>query len=114
MGQKWVLRQAMKGILPEEIRLRPGKGGIDARVLWALDRERGRLDQILKAPFLSDVGIISAVALRKAVEAARRGSADNMVMLLCVLGLETWLFVRAGRWTVANDNMPTAARQCTV
>ena len=111
LGQKWVLRQAMKGILPEAIRSRPGKGGIDARVLWALDRERLRIDQILSAPLLADLGIISAEALRTSVEAARHGAVENLATLLCALGLETWLFVRHGRWTITHDNPTSPARQ---
>jgi asparagine synthase (glutamine-hydrolysing) len=32
-GRKWVLREAMRGILPEEVRTRVGKGTIDGRGL---------------------------------------------------------------------------------
>lgn len=104
---KWVLRQAMRGVLPEEIRQRSGKGGLDARILWSLDREGGRIDALLREPILADLGCVDPRALRDAVEGARRGKVANLAFLLCVLALETWLAVRAGRWTVSE---PTAAQ----
>ncbi|MBA3497316.1 MAG: hypothetical protein H0T86_09435 [Gemmatimonadales bacterium] len=104
LAQKWILREAMVGLLPEMVRLRTGKGGIDARLLWAFSQERERLDEIMGAPMLAEVGAVSAASLARAVEDARHGRAPATVMMLCVLGLETWLFVRSGRWTVSGRN----------
>ena len=101
-ANKWILREAMKGVLPERVRTRSGKGGIDARILWALSRERGRISEILDAPALEESGFVDARRLRSVVETAREGRIPQVLMLLCVLGLETWLFVRAGRWIVRS------------
>ncbi len=95
---KHVLREAMRGILPEEVRTRRGKGGIDARLLWAINREWARLDELLRDPEIARRGWVRADALRAATERARRGEAHNIVFLLCALSLETWLAVRSGRW----------------
>jgi asparagine synthase (glutamine-hydrolysing) len=103
LAPKWLVRQALSGVLPEEIRMRQGKGGIDSRILWALSRERGRLNEILRRPCLAELGYIRPDQLRGAVEAAWNGRAPNLVMLLAVLSLETWFFVRSGRWTVRNS-----------
>ncbi len=97
--RKWVLREAMRDVLPETVYRRVRKGSIDARILWAFDRERGRLDALLREPILAELGCVDAGALRGAVEAARRGSAPNLVFLVFALSLETWLSVRHGRWT---------------
>ncbi|HET7230972.1 MAG TPA: asparagine synthase-related protein [Longimicrobium sp.] len=97
-GGKHVLREAMRGILPEVVRARRRKGGIDARVLWALQRERPRLDALLRDPELARRGWVSAAGLRAAVERARQGEVDSLPFLLCTLALETWLAVRSGRW----------------
>jgi asparagine synthase (glutamine-hydrolysing) len=97
-GGKHVLREAMRGILPEEVRTRRGKGGIDARLLWALGRERPRLDALLRDPEIARRGWVRADALRAATERARRGEVASLPFLLCSLALETWLSVRAGRW----------------
>jgi asparagine synthase (glutamine-hydrolysing) len=97
---KWLLRQAMRGILPDVIRTRSGKGGIDARILWAMSRERARLTDIVRRSHLAELGLVSREHLWKAVEQAWLGQAPSLVMLLAVLGLETWFYVRSGRWTV--------------
>ena len=98
LAPKWVLRESMRGVLPEPIRTRPGKGGIEARVLWALAAERSRISDILKHSLLGDLGIIKPQTVGDAVRRAASGEAPNVVMLLSVLALDTWLYVRAGRW----------------
>lgn len=98
-GQKWVLREAMRGMLPEEVRTRTGKGTIDARIMWSLTRERRRIDELLRDPILAQLGCIDAHKLRTAVESARHGVVDNLVFLMSALSLETWLSVRSGKWT---------------
>ena len=95
---KYVLREAMRGILPEEVRTRRGKGGIDARLLWAMAREGDRLRELLRDPEIARRGWVRVEALRAAVEAARQGEVRSLPFLLCSLSLETWLAVRAGRW----------------
>ena len=97
-GRKWVLREAMRDVLPEPIRTRTGKGGMDARILWSLQRERGRLDAMLWQPLLAELGCVEPVRLRAAVEGARNGHATNLVALMHALSLETWLAVRSGTW----------------
>jgi asparagine synthase (glutamine-hydrolysing) len=106
---KHVLREAMRGILPEEIRARRGKGGIDARLLWALHRERARLDHLLRDPEIARRGWVRAEALRAATERARQGEVASLPFLLCSLSLETWLAVRAGRWESARPAPAAAA-----
>ncbi len=101
---KWVLRQGMRGLLPEEIRSRPGKGGIDSRILWALSRERKRIEELLQASVLADLGFIHLGLLRDAIDRARVGDTAYLVKLLAVLSLETWLAVRSGRWNTQTSN----------
>jgi asparagine synthase (glutamine-hydrolysing) len=108
-GGKHVLREAMRGILPEEIRTRRGKGGIDARLLWALHHERPRLDALLRDPEIARRGWVRADALRAATEQARQGEVDSLPLLLCSLALETWLAVRGGRWQSAAPSPAAAA-----
>jgi asparagine synthase (glutamine-hydrolysing) len=106
---KYVLREAMRGILPEEVRTRRGKGGIDARLLWAMSREADRLRELLRDPEIARRGWVRADALRAAVEAARQGEVRSLPFLLCSLSLETWLAVRAGRWAPARTaELPAA------
>ena len=108
-GTKWVLRQAMRGMLPEDVRTRASKGLIDARILWSLNRERGRIDRLLHDPLLAQMGCIDPEALRRDVDAARRGEPVRLVMLMSVLSLETWLAVRNGRWSELDAAAQSAA-----
>lgn len=108
-ARKWILRQATRDVLPEKVRTRTTKGGIDARVLWSLHRERTRLDAMLKDPILAQLGCIDAARLRHEVEQARRGVPVHNVQLLCTLSLETWLAVRNGRWDARPRTAATAA-----
>lgn len=107
LAPKWVLRQAMRRLLPEEIRNRQGKGGIDSRIVWALSRERDRIDELLHASVLAQAGVIRLGLLRDAIDRARLGDTVYVVKLLAVLSLEAWLFVRSGRWNVRNHEPHT-------
>lgn len=106
-ARKWILRQAMQGVLPEEVRTRPGKGGIDGRIAWSLVHERPRLEALLREPILADLGCIEAGALRAALTDADASDSATRAFALCALSLETWLCVRSGRWTVLSE-----ARKC--
>jgi asparagine synthase (glutamine-hydrolysing) len=97
-ARKWILRQAARGILPERVRTRSTKGGIDARILWSLQHERSRIDALLRDPILAQLGCIDPEPLRGAVEQARRGVPVHNVHLFSALALESWLAVRAGTW----------------
>jgi asparagine synthase (glutamine-hydrolysing) len=106
---KWVLREAMHGILPESVRSRVTKGSIDARILWSFQQERRTLDRMLRDPILAQLGCVDPTALRNSVDRARRGIPTNLVHLMSALSLETWLAVRAGRWTADARATQSAA-----
>lgn len=108
-ARKWILREATRGVLPEAVRTRSTKGGIDARILWSLHRERSRIDDMLKDPILAQLGCVDAAELRNAVNAARCGVPVHNVHLFSALSLETWLRARNGMWNVSRDAAPTAA-----
>lgn len=108
-GSKWVLREAMRGILPETVRTRRGKGGIGARILWALQREAPRIRWLLDDPLVAQAGWVDADGVRGAVEHARQGQVENISHLLGTLSLETWLRVRAGAWAPLESAAPATA-----
>jgi asparagine synthase (glutamine-hydrolysing) len=108
-ARKWILRQATRDVLPEQVRTRSTKGGIDARILWSLHREKPRLDAMLRDPILAQLGCVDAAALRRAVDEARRGIVVNNVQLFSALALETWLSARNGAWASASELTFSAA-----
>jgi asparagine synthase (glutamine-hydrolysing) len=107
-ARKAVLREAMRGILPEGVRTRSGKGGIDARIVWSLSRERARVDEILREPVLAQLGCIEPGRLREAVDATREGRLAAPATLFGVLSLESWLRVRHGVWRAERRTDPRA------
>jgi len=103
-ARKWILREAMRGYLPELIRTRRWKGAFDGRVAWTLMHARDRVDALLDRPMLAELGCIDVAPLRAAL--ARATTLDGEVErghVLNALALELWLRVRAGRWPLAGS-----------
>jgi len=96
--RKLVLREAMRGILPERIRTRAGKGFGTATLRWVMDQERDRVDWLVRNPILEEFRCVRSEPLRAAIEQVRRGRRSRMMRLYWVLTLETWLRAHFGRW----------------
>jgi asparagine synthase (glutamine-hydrolysing) len=107
--QKWVLRAAVGDRLPEVVRTRRTKGGIDSRILWALQHEQACIDELLSDSSLAAINAVDVDALRSDVDSARRGRTRNNVYLMSALALETWMSVRAGRPLTARRAAQSAA-----
>jgi asparagine synthase (glutamine-hydrolysing) len=113
-ARKWVLRQAMRGILPDVVRTRIGKGGVSSLLGWSLTAQRHLLEPLLRDPILAQLGIIDAPKLRTAFDAApgRAYRSDHLQTLVqSTLLLEAWLQLRSDRWPPASppkDAVPAA------
>jgi asparagine synthase (glutamine-hydrolysing) len=110
-ARKWVMREAMRGTLPEKIRTRRGKGAISGRTRWSLHREAATIEDLLREPILADLGCIEPQALRKAVRDSLEGDDKILFAAVRTLSLETWLRVITGRWkstrpSVAAEEFP--------
>lgn len=111
-ARKWVLRQALAGILPDVIRTRRGKGSPETRMARSLLTNRGIVDRLVEEPVLGQLGCIDPPAFARAVERARRGDRHLRSRVLSTLALETWLRVRSGRWSAtAPQDTPVAERR---
>jgi asparagine synthase (glutamine-hydrolysing) len=98
---KWVLREAMRGVVPEVIRTRVGKGSQNERHAWALANQRELLAPLVGKSILADLGLIDGVALRAAFESApsqAQSRGDPHAAVQQVLAVEAWLQARAGLW----------------
>ncbi len=105
---KWILREAMRGVLPEAVRTRSSKGGMDARIFWTLQHEAPLISALIKDPLLGQMGCINVDELKKMVEIARQGEYAHTVHLFSVLSVETWLRARFGEWPLARQAQSAA------
>lgn len=102
-ARKWILREAMRGYLPEIIRTRRWKGAFDGRVAWTLMHQHDRVDALIDRSMLADLGCIDVAPLRAAVSRATKLDGEvERGQVLNALALELWLRVRAGQWLTAG------------
>jgi len=100
-AHRWVLREAMRGILPERVRMRVGKPGTADFLAWSLSSQRARLAFLLQRPLLGELGILDPDKLRAAFNAALDGAARSRQVygaLFDTIATEVWLQTRSGRW----------------
>ncbi|HET7552527.1 MAG TPA: asparagine synthase-related protein [Gemmatimonadaceae bacterium] len=100
-AHRWVLRQAMHGILPEQVRTRVGKPGTSDFLAWSLSTEQERLSALVRSPILADLGVVRREELElafKNVVHHVQGSDRLCATLFNTLAVEMWLQIRSGRW----------------
>lgn len=100
-AHRWVLREAMQGILPNEVRARVGKPELGEALAWSLTMAREALLPLLREPILAELGVVNADELRAGFDGAlrRTGCGEYMhAALHSTLSVEAWLQMRSGRW----------------
>jgi asparagine synthetase B (glutamine-hydrolysing) len=100
-AQRWVLREAMREILPELVRTRVGKPGTADYLGWTLLERQRHLAPLLDEPILADLGLVDPVSLRQTFNDTLQHPAAGGHMLgplLNTLAVEGWLQHRCGRW----------------
>jgi asparagine synthase (glutamine-hydrolysing) len=103
-ARKWILREALRGILPEPVRTRIGKRETPTVMLRSLVHERPTIEALIAHSVLADAGCIEPRQLRTAYEAAcTTGSVTLALDVLFTIALETWLQARRGRWMARTD-----------
>ncbi len=99
--RKWVLREAMRGILPEIVRTRIGKGSLTEPFARSLAVHRRLLEPLVEESALADLGVVDGSALRRAFTGGPSGNVravDLSANVQATLVLEAWLQLRSGRW----------------
>ncbi|MFN3648525.1 MAG: asparagine synthetase B family protein [Armatimonadota bacterium] len=96
---KWILRETMKGILPEEIRIRR-KYNSDMCVLAriAVSEGIGQYRALLDKGILQELALIEARVMRASIEHLARLNVYQMVQFLYAVQLEIWLRDREGSY----------------
>jgi asparagine synthase (glutamine-hydrolysing) len=118
MARKWILREAMRGALPELVRTRPGKGSIDGSLARTLSREVGRMLALLDDSILVEMGLVDRAAIARAIEDGALGADFQRGAIVRTLALECWLQVRSGRWVESgrkvHESTTTFAQQMAI
>lgn len=90
MTSKYLLREAVKDLVPEQI-IRRRKAGFGAPIRTWLRRDlREMVDDLLSPGRIAARGYFDAVAVRRMIEDDRKGSADNTYRIWALLTLEVW------------------------
>ncbi len=88
---KYILRQAMRGILPEEVLQQP-KAGFGAPVdYWLAHDLRGMVDDLLSTSQVNKRGIFRPGAIQRFVDEHRNGRHDWSMQIWQFLTLEVWM-----------------------
>jgi Asparagine synthase (glutamine-hydrolyzing) len=104
-ARKWILREAMRGILPEPVRTRVGKGALDGLNVWSLVHDAVRVDGLLRDPILAQLGCVELPVLQRILDDVRSGRASHegwRDLINTMLDVEMWLQLRAGRWAATE------------
>jgi len=89
---KIILRKAMEGILPEEVRNRMDKMGfVTPEADWFRTALRDPIDQILNSKSFSERGIFNIAGVHKTFQDHCNGKADHHSMIWRCVNLELWL-----------------------
>jgi asparagine synthase (glutamine-hydrolysing) len=83
---KWVLRQAMEGILPEEVRWKRGKWFISPEMVW-LQQEREKIKELFSTGTLGGEFINSEYIVDNLLSQEK----GHLPQLWRVINLELWL-----------------------
>ncbi len=94
---KRVLREAMRDILPEPVRLRRGKGGMRPEIRSALKREASRLGRMAIESKLGKLGCLDPGLLASAIRAPSNHERGEAYLVNNALTLESWLGRRENR-----------------
>jgi asparagine synthase (glutamine-hydrolysing) len=117
-SKKWVLRQAVKGILPEVVRTRVGKGGGGDSFVRMFAQQRAFIKQLAHDPILAELGLIDARRFMTAVDECSNSRTSKQAIwgeVMKTLIVEAWLQVRSGRWPhgFAMPRIPVIPQQDT-
>ena len=110
---KHIFREAMRGMLPQEVLEQP-KAGFAAPVdYWLANDLRPVVDDLLSEAQVQRRGLFRPEAVRRYVDEHRRGAEDWSMQIWQLLTLETWmqLFLDGGAKAFASSTIAQAQSQ---
>jgi asparagine synthase (glutamine-hydrolysing) len=89
--EKSLLRRSMRGLLPDQVRLRRSKSVFDEVFIRAFARQWPHLRYVLENPLVCDFGYADPKVLRGDIARARHGFCLEPASFLRLLAVEMWL-----------------------
>ncbi len=93
---RWILRESLRGVLPDEVRLRRKKIGFTTPEIRWLRAERARVQGILRSPSFCSRRYWDAPSIARAFKAVCDGELEESPFFWRVLNIEAWLRVFHG------------------
>jgi len=93
---RWIFREAMRGILPERIRLRRKKIGFTTPEMRWLRAERAAIQGIFRSPSFCSRPYWDAPVVARGFKAACEGELEESPLFWRILNIEAWLRVFHG------------------
>ena len=94
---RWVHRRALEGEVPSVVLDRCRKTTMTEAFLRTLHLDWGRVEPLLRGMKTADLGFVDGDEVRRRLQRARFGSAEDLVGMMPLLSLEGWLQRREGR-----------------
>jgi asparagine synthase (glutamine-hydrolysing) len=101
--EKSLLRRSMRGLLPDQVRLRRSKSVFDEVFIRAFARQWPHLRHVLENPLVCDFGYADPKVLRDDIARARHGFCLEPASFLRLLVVEMWLR-SLQRWKTEHEN----------
>jgi len=93
LTQKYVLKKALKGVLPQEIIYRPKMPFSSPIRSWVKKGLKPLIDEYLDESRISKQGLFNANGIKKLIDEDRRGVNDNAHVIYGLLTMQIWLDV---------------------
>ncbi len=106
---RWIFREAMRGVLPESIRLRRKKIGFTTPEIRWLRSERAMIQGIFRSPSFCSRPYWDAAAVARDFKAVCEGELAESPLFWRILNVEAWLRVFHGPSPMARDGSRPAA-----
>jgi len=88
---KWLLRESMKGILPEKVRQRKDKAGLIAPAdRWFRTINKKQVENVLHGEFLNSLKIFDPKRLIEMFQEHLNGSHNHQMILWQIINLDLW------------------------
>jgi asparagine synthase (glutamine-hydrolysing) len=108
---RWILPEAMRGVLPEQIRLRRKKIGFTTPEMRWLRAERATIEGIFRSPSFCSRPYWDAPVVARGFKAACEGELEESPLFWRILNIEAWLRVFHGEAPMAPlGRRPSAGR----